>query len=88
MIVEVRVDSEESPHNRLDGGVECLGEGHADLAGEDGFVVQHALNPVHELVDVLCSQRRRGSWAIESQFMKRGVGMRWLEWTHQGRKAL
>ena len=45
--VDVRVDAVESLEKLLDCGLEVFGEGSADTAGEDGFVVDEGLGPGH-----------------------------------------
>jgi hypothetical protein len=45
--------------------------GRTDLGGEDGFVVQHGLDPVHQVVDIFCGvvcccgERAEGGWERE-----------------------
>ena len=116
VVVQVRIDAEQPPHNRLYRRLEVLRERHAcapiamsatasashrmwdrcrwsrsritlacnfpraarriatedaiaghdragkagrtDLAGENGLVVEHPLDPVHELVDVFCASQK------------------------------
>lgn len=50
--VDVGVDAVHALEDLADEGGEGLGEGHADAAGHDGLVVDAALHPGHELLDV------------------------------------
>lgn len=50
--VDVGVDAVHALEDLADEGREGLGEGHADAAGHDGLVVDVALDPAHELLDV------------------------------------
>ena len=52
MAVDVGVDAVHALEDLADQGREGLGEGHADAAGHDGLVVDVALDPGHELLDV------------------------------------
>jgi hypothetical protein len=50
--VDVGVDAVQAFEDLLDGCLEVFGEGDADAAGEDGFVVDVRLHPCHQVFDV------------------------------------
>ena len=65
-VVDVRIDPKQALENDFDDGHEVLGEGDAylksstDLAGEEGVVVDLALDPGHQIVDVLAGADLQG----------------------------
>jgi hypothetical protein len=60
MTVDMRVDAIQALEDIADGGGEVFGEGHADAAGEGGFVIDVGLNPGHEVLDVFGGGHLRG----------------------------
>lgn len=52
-VIDVGVDSEEALEDRLDHGLERLGEGDVGVGREDVFVVQLGLDPGHEVLYIL-----------------------------------
>jgi hypothetical protein len=50
--VDVCVDAVQAFEDLLDGCLEVFGEGDADAAGENGFVVDVRLHPCHQVFDV------------------------------------
>ena len=61
-MVDVGVDSEKSFENGFDHGEETFGERDADLAGEEGFIVELVFDPGHEKFYVF------RSWHFERGF--------------------
>lgn len=58
--VDMRVHAIQTLKDLLDGRGEVFGEGDADAAGEDGFVVDVRLHPCHEVFDVCWGGHLRG----------------------------
>ena len=52
-MVNVRVDTEEALEDVLDDALELCREGHSNLGGEDGLIIQLVLHPRHEIINVL-----------------------------------
>ncbi len=52
-------DTEETAKDLLDGGGEGLGKRDVGLRREERLVIDQALNPIHQLVNVLCGEGAR-----------------------------
>jgi len=62
--IQVGVDAEEPSEDRPDGIPETLWERGADLVGEVFFVIEEALGPVHQRVNVFRRRQFRGPFVL------------------------